>query len=106
MPRKFKLVVNVPLTHVDQVRKALGDAGAGKAGNYTYCSFSVRGTGRWRANDAAKPFIGVAGTADQAEEEQIQTTVLDEDVQAVLAALKASHPYEETDYALFELATL
>ncbi len=42
-----KLVVFVPISHSDIVRKALGEAGAGKIGNYDFCSFSSRGVVRF-----------------------------------------------------------
>ena len=48
--KNVKLVVFVPLSHSDAVRKALGEAGAGRIGNYDFCSFSSLGTGRFRGN--------------------------------------------------------
>ncbi len=35
----------VPVTHAEEVRNALGDAGAGHIGNYSHCTFSSEGTG-------------------------------------------------------------
>lgn len=35
----------MPVTHAEEVRKALGDAGAGHIGNYSHCTFSSEGTG-------------------------------------------------------------
>ncbi|MGR5953318.1 hypothetical protein ACT7DP_17610 [Bacillus paranthracis] len=40
-----KIVVFVPETHAEEVRKALGDAGAGHIGNYSHCTFNSEGTG-------------------------------------------------------------
>ncbi len=37
--KNVKFVVFVPLSHADKVRQALGEAGAGKIGNYDFCSF-------------------------------------------------------------------
>ena len=39
--------------------KALGKAGAGSLGNYSYCSFSVTGTGRFKPNDQAHPYPAI-----------------------------------------------
>lgn len=103
MVKKYKLIVNVPLTHADAVRKALGDAGAGKVGNYTHCSFSVRGTGRFIPNAQANPHIGQSGQLETVEEEQIQVDVTGPDMKAVLAAMRASHPYEEIGYEIYEI---
>ncbi len=35
----------MPETHAEEVRKALGDAGAGHIGNYSHCTFNSEGTG-------------------------------------------------------------
>ena len=62
MDEIVKLVIFVPLTHTDIVRKAVGDAGAGKLGNYTHCTFSTKGVGRYIPGDGSHPFIGEVGT--------------------------------------------
>ncbi len=54
---KYKLVFTVPLSHADIVREAIGKAGAGKLGNYSYCSFSTRGIGRFIPHTDAHPLI-------------------------------------------------
>ena len=43
--RLIKLVTYVPSTHVESVRSALFEAGAGHIGNYDKCSFGQEGTG-------------------------------------------------------------
>lgn len=103
MSAKFKLVVNVPITHADAVRQALGDVGAGTVGNYSHCSFSVRGTGRFLPNEHANPHIGKAGQLETVEEEQIQVDVLRKDMKLVLVALRNAHPYEEPGYEIYEM---
>lgn len=103
MPQRYKLVVNVPLTHADAVRQALGEAGAGRASHYSHCSFSIRGTGRFTPGAAANPHIGRPGKPEQVEEEQIQVDVMDHDMQAVVAALKSTHPYEEIGYEIYRV---
>lgn len=103
MVARYKLVVNVPLTHADAVRKALGDAGTGRVGTYSHCSFSVRGQGRFTPLVGANPHIGQIGTPEVVEEEQIQVDVNDADIKPVLTALKAAHPYEEIGYEIYRL---
>lgn len=107
MSKKYKLIVNVPLTHADAVRQAMGDAGAGVIGNYTHCSFSVRGTGRFKGNENANPHIGRAGQYQSVEEERIEASFIPADkLRAVVAAMEAAHPYEETAYEIVELVDL
>ena len=73
--KNVKLVVFVPLSHTDIVRQALGEAGAGKIGNYDFCSFSSRGTGRFRGNEKSNPAIGEANKYEVVEEERIEVIV-------------------------------
>ncbi len=102
MAKIYKLIVNVPFSHADAVRKSIGDAGAGNVGNYSHCSFSVRGTGRFMPMEGATPHIGTIGSPEAVEEEQIQVDVTADRLEDVLKALWASHPYEEIGYDLYE----
>lgn len=105
MAKSYTLIVNVPVSHADAVRQAIGDAGGGVAGNYSHCSFSVRGMGRFKGNENSNPAFGVAGVYESVEEERIEIPHIAEDVvDAVIAAMIAAHPYEETAYQLIELA--
>ena len=61
--KNVKLVIFMPISHADIVRKALGEVGAGKIGNYDFCSFSSRGIGRFRGNEKSNPTIGTCEVA-------------------------------------------
>lgn len=105
MPKIYTLIVNVPTDHADAVRAAIGDAGGGRAGHYSHCSFSVTGTGRFKGDAKSHPTIGEPGQYETVEEERIEVAHIAEDVlPAVLDAMLAAHPYEETAYQLIELA--
>src|SRR3989344_4652570 len=69
---KVKIVVFVPASHTDIVREAMGKAGAGKIGNYTNCSFSSKGIGRFKPEAGANPTIGEVGKLESVEEERIE----------------------------------
>ena len=98
-----KFVVFVPLSHTDIVRKTLGDAGAGKIGNYNFCSFSSRGAGRFRGNEKSNPSIGEAEVYEEVEEERIETIVPREILKGVIEKVKAVHPYEEVAFDIYPL---
>lgn len=98
-----KLHVSVPVSHADIVRQAMGDAGAGVLGNYSHCSFSSRGIGRYKGNSLSNPFIGSAGQLEATEEERIQVTVERSKLQAVIAAIRSVHPYEEISMDVYAL---
>ena len=103
MTKKYKLVFTVPVSDAERVRSAVGVAGAGKYLNYSFCSFSSRGIGRFRPEQGAKPAIGEIGKLEEVEEERVEYQVDAEKVDDVLKALRASHPYEEIAYDLFPL---
>lgn len=89
------LVVTVPATHADVVRNAMGKAGAGIVGNYSHCSFSIKGIGRFMPLQGAHPAIGKVGELEAVEEEAIQMPCPIKKLEAVIAAIKEVHPYEE-----------
>ena len=99
-----KLVVTVPVTDADRLRQAIGEAGAGKIGNYTFCSFSVRGIGRFLPSENAKPAIGEAGKFEAVEEERIEVNCDDAIVADVVAAIRRVHPYEEPAIDIYSLS--
>ena len=104
--KNVKLVVFVPLSHADVVRQALGEAGAGKIGNYDFCSFSSRGTGRFRGNENANPSIGEAGKYEAVEEERIEAIVPREILKEVIDKVRSVHPYEEVAFDVYPLENI
>lgn len=101
--KNYKLVVTVPETHADLVREALGKAGAGKAGNYDFCSFTSRGVGRFRPNDEANPTIGEAGKFEEVTEERIEVSCDEGNLKHVVSELRKVHPYEEPVIDIYPL---
>lgn len=104
--KNIKLVVFVPLSHADAVRQALGEAGTGKIGNYDLCSFSSRGTGRFRGNEKTNPAIGEAGKYEAVQEERIEVVVPRKILKEVIEKVKAVHPYEEVAFDIYPLEDL
>lgn len=104
MPTKnVKFVVFVPFSHADAVRQALGEAGAGKIGNYDLCSFSSRGVGRFRGNKKTSPAIGEVEKYEAVEEERIEAVVPRETLKAVIEKMKSVHPYEEVAFDIYPI---
>lgn len=95
MSKQVKLVVTVPESHADALREALGKAGAGLVGNYHFCSFSVKGVGRFRPFKGARPSVGKVGRFETVAEERIEMICDRRLLKKVLKALRAAHPYEE-----------
>lgn len=100
---KVKIVVFVPESHTDPVRKAIGKAGGGVIGNYDYNSFSIKGVGRFKPRKGAKPHIGKVGQIESAKEERIEFVCEKSKVKNVFAAIKKVHPYEEVALDIYPL---
>ncbi|OMP67655.1 Nif3-like dinuclear metal center hexameric protein [Domibacillus epiphyticus] len=98
-----KLVVFVPESHADTLRNALGKAGAGFLGNYSHCSFSHSGTGRFQPEEGADPFIGNIGIVEAVSEERIETIYPARLEKKILSAMLKTHPYDEVAYDILPL---
>ncbi len=95
MTQLHALVVYVPASHTDAVLSAIGDAGAGRIGEYSHCSFVTSGTGRFTPLAGAAPFLGQLGRPTEVAENRIECVVEMARLEAVVVALRTAHPYEE-----------
>ncbi|MDF0727197.1 Nif3-like dinuclear metal center hexameric protein [Cytobacillus sp. S13-E01] len=98
-----KLVVYVPKEDADNVRNALGEAGAGHIGNYSHCTYNTEGTGTFLPRDNANPVIGKVGKRENVDEIKIETILPSKIQQKVVTAMLNAHPYEEVAYDIYPL---
>lgn len=96
-----KLVVFVPSSHAEELRGVLGKAGAGHIGNYSHCSFSTSGKGRFLPGDNTNPYIGQQGQLEEVDEVKIETIVPEPLLKRVVTAMVKAHPYEEVAYDVY-----
>ncbi len=99
----YKIAVFVPEDYSQDVRNALGESGAGFIGNYSHCSFSGEGTGRFLPTKDATPFIGEEGKLEEVREDKIETIVDEHKLQSTINAIIKAHPYEEVAYDIYPL---
>ena len=95
MSRYIKIIVTVPESDSNKLRNALGKAGAGSIGNYSYGSFTTKGVGRGKALNGANPTKGEIGEIEETNEEKIETFCKKEILEQVITTIKENHPYEE-----------
>jgi len=98
-----KLVVFVPKDHHQRVLDAVLNAGAGKIGNYSHCSFNIEGYGTFIPQEGTNPYIGEQGKMERAEEIRIETIVPLAIRNKVVQAMLKAHPYEEVAYDLYSM---
>lgn len=98
-----KLVTFCPTAQAEAVRQALYKAGAGHIGNYDNCSYSMEGSGTFRAGADANPFCGERG--EQHTEKEIRIEVIYEKriERKLIQRLLDAHPYEEPAFDLISL---
>lgn len=104
--KMYKFAVFVPQTHVEQIRIAICNAGAGKIGNYDNCTFMTSGIGTFRPLKGSNPYIGSQGLIERVGEAKLEAVVYKKDIKKVVSAMKKVHPYEEPAYEIWELQEL
>lgn len=99
----FKLVTYIPESHLDSVRQAIFDAGAGVIGNYDQCGYISSGMGSFRGNEKSEPFAGQKGKIHHEKEIRFETVMYSHLKENVINELLRSHPYEEVAYDIYSL---
>jgi dinuclear metal center YbgI/SA1388 family protein len=100
----LKLYTFIPLDHVEKVRNAIFDAGAGNIGNYSECSFNAEGKGTFKAGQNTNPYVGEKNIRH--EENEVKTEVIFPSYlkNKIVNALIAAHPYEEVAHDIVPLS--
>jgi len=98
-----KLVVFVPREALDPLREALFAAGAGGVGDYTRCSWYTEGTGTFLGGKGTSPNVGQPGREERVSELRLETVFPAASQDAVIAALREAHPYEEPAFEIYDL---
>jgi len=98
-----KLYTFVPVNYAEKLRTALFNAGAGNIGNYNECSFNSNGSGTFKANNAAKPFIGNKEKRHTEDEIKIETIFPFWLKNQIVKSLIENHPYEEPAFDIITL---
>lgn len=102
--KMFQLYFYVPETHVEQVKKAVFDAGAGRQGLYQECCFTTSGQGQFKPNEGSNAYLGEVGRLTSVNEIKVETLCEESIKGQVKQALIAAHPYEEVAYGFVEVS--
>ncbi|MDR1296806.1 MAG: Nif3-like dinuclear metal center hexameric protein [Deltaproteobacteria bacterium] len=101
----LKLVVFVPPSHAETVRRTVFETGAGVVGGYGRCWFQSPGRGGFKVPAGAAPFSGKPGEEHETAEERLEIILPPGLREGVARAVAASHPYEEPAYEFHEIRT-
>lgn len=99
-----KLFTFVPLNKAEEVRSAIFLSGGGHIGNYSECSFTVEGSGTFKAGEGTDPYVGKKGERHLEKEVKIEVVFPAFLENRVVEAMITAHPYEEVAYDIVELA--
>lgn len=102
----YKICFYSPVEHTETIKEAMFKAGAGKIGAYEACAWQVLGEGQFRPLQGSNPFLGEVNQLEKTPEYRVEMICEDKYLQAVVAALKNAHPYEEPAYDIVKLIQL
>lgn len=92
---RVKIRIFVPEEAADKIRLVLGETGAGRLGNYEFCSCTYKSEGRFRPLGGAHPAVGKIGGLEVVNEVVVEVDCDKDLVKKVLENVKRVHPYEE-----------
>jgi len=100
---RCKFVVFVPPQHLDKVADSIFEAGAGRIGDYTQCSYRTAGEGTFFGGRDTNPAVGRRGRMEFMEEVRLESVVRTKDLANVIHAMRTAHPYEEPAFDIYPL---
>jgi len=99
----YQLVFYVPESHLEQVKTAVFNSGAGRIGAYDHCCWQVRGEGQFQPLAGSQPWLGTENQIERLDEYRVELVCADELIQLAIDALKKAHPYEEPAYSWWRI---
>jgi len=106
MEKIYQISFYVPKESLEEVKVAMFEAGAGRIGEYDYCSWEVLGEGQFRPLDGANPYIGKKNIIEKVMEYKVEMICKEEFLKDTIDAMKKSHPYETPAYSVVELINI
>ena len=100
---RVKLVWFVPEDALEATREAVFEAGGGRIGDYTRCSWHTAGTGTFLGGTGTDPAIGESGREERVAELRVEAVVSEGRIRDAIVALRLAHPYEEPAYDVYPL---
>ena len=93
----------MPDSHVDTVKQALFEAGAGCYQHYEHCAWQTLGQGQFKPLADSHPFIGQIDKLETVLEYKVEMICDARCLNAALSALRQAHPYQQPAYGVFPL---
>lgn len=104
--KMYSIIFYVPPSHLDMVKNAMFEAGAGRIGQYDCCCWQTLGTGQYRPLQNSQPFQGQKNEISQVDEYKVELVCEKNVLADVINALLKAHPYETPAYSVLEMHDL
>ena len=88
----------VPETHLEIVKNAIFETGAGQIGDYKHCAWQTLGTGQFMPLSGSNAFIGGINQLEKVPEYKLEIVCSQAQIKPAVDALKEAHPYETPAY--------
>ena len=105
LKKRFKIAVFVPLEKTDELTFAMASEGAGSIGNYSVCSFRMKGVGTFMGTGGAEPITGKKGMFEMAEEVRLEMICDKRNLPGAIKRMYEIHPYDEPAFEVYEVLT-
>jgi structural hemagglutinin/hemolysin toxin protein RtxA len=102
----YMLCFHVPATHLESVKTAIFQAGAGIMGQYSHCCWQTEGRGQFMPLEGSNAFIGSLNQIESVVEYKVETVCQEQHIRTVIRALIEAHPYETPSYQTWRLENL
>ena len=102
----YKFSFYVPENHLETVKNAVFEAGAGRIGDYDSCCWQVAGVGQFRPLEGSSPFLGQTGSVEKVAEYKVEMVVEQACLREVLRAFINAHPYEEPAFDVIKTESI
>ena len=99
----YKIVFFVPESHLEPVKTAVFNAGAGHLGHYDQCCWQTLGAGQFRPLAGSNAYVGEVNKLERLPEYRVELVCEDALIKTVIKALRFAHPYEEPAVDIWRL---
>ena len=98
----YRINVYIPESHLEQVKQAMFEAGAGRMGHYDSCCWQTKGEGQFRPLDGNNAFLGTTGQVESVQEYKVEVVCTSSLIRQVIKSMIKAHPYEEPAYDIYK----
>ena len=102
----YRLSFYAPASHIEVLKQALFEQGAGRFGDYDHCCWQTLGQGQFRPLSGSVPYLGAIDRLETVAEYKVEMVCAAHLIKTVVEALLANHPYQQPAYEVYKIQNL